>query len=90
MQSADVEYLMQKGYWVSVAPTTSKGKWAWSCGVYKRGKKTGNWITEDCKTHKSPILAFQWGTNRVIELIKIVEEQETAKLYIDSSERNYK
>lgn len=65
----DIDWLMSKGWWVSVAPVMSKGKWAWTCGVYKRGKKTGNWVTEDCKTHKSPAKAFEWGANRVMELV---------------------
>jgi len=85
MNAEDIDWLMEKGWWVSVAPVMSKGKWAWTCGVYKRGKKTGNWITEDCKTHKTPSVAFQWGSNKVKQLIEDITSDELAKYHINKN-----
>ena len=43
---------------------------------YKRGKKTGNWITEDCKTHKTPSIAYKWGAERIKDIIELAEHKE--------------
>jgi|TARA_R110002096_G_scaffold423469_1_gene630701 hypothetical protein len=76
MMEDDIEYLIKAGYWMSVSPVMSKEKWSWTCGVYKRGKKTGNWITEDCKTHKTPSIAYKWGAERIKDIIELAEHKE--------------
>lgn len=85
MRDVDIDWLMSKGWWMSVAPVMSKGKWAFTCGVYKRSKKTGNWITEDCKTHKTPTAAFEWGASQITAFIGELEQKEQADYYMDSA-----
>lgn len=70
MLESDIQELITRGWWVSVAPVMSNGKWAWTCGLYKRGKRTGNWITEDCKTHKTPIKAYEWALKQLEKRIQ--------------------
>jgi hypothetical protein len=61
MYEEDIDLLIEKGWWVSVSPVMSKGKWAFTCGIYNRKKKSGNWVTEHCKTHSTPYLAYEWA-----------------------------
>ena len=69
MDNKDIDTLLQAGWWVSVTPVMSDGKWAWTCGIYKKGKKTGNWITNNCKTWPSPNEAYDWAFNNLEPII---------------------
>ena len=71
MEKEDIDFLIKKGWWLSVSPVMINGKWAWTCGIYKRGKKTGNWITEDCKTHSTPNRAYNWARKRLEKELNI-------------------
>ena len=33
MEKEDIDFLIKKGWWLSVSPVMSKGKWAWTCGI---------------------------------------------------------
>ena len=72
MLEADIEKLIEKGMWVSVTPVMSKGKWAFTCGIYKRRIKTGNWSTINCKTHATPQRCYDWA-------LQILEKQESKR-----------
>ena len=69
MEDIDIDLLLAKGYWVSVTPVMSKGKWEWTCGVYKKGKKTGNWVTNNCKTHTTPNKAYKWALDQLETIV---------------------
>lgn len=69
MLERDIDSLLERGLWVSVTPVMSKGEWAWTCGIYKKGKKTGNWITDNCKTHTTPSEAYDWAIIKINEII---------------------
>ena len=47
----------------------SKGDWAWTCGVYKKGKKTGTWVTEWCKTFTTPGAAYDWALQKLVKKV---------------------
>lgn len=70
MDDQDINVLMQAGWWVSVSPVVSQGEWVWTCGIYKKGKKTGNWVTEDCRTHSTPEEAYDWAREILYEKVK--------------------
>jgi hypothetical protein len=72
MDERDIDMFIELGWWVSVSPTVSKGKWQWTCGIYKRGKKTGNWITDNCKTHETPQGAYEWARSILQKKIEVV------------------
>jgi len=68
MEERDIDYLMNKGWWLSVSPVgTSKSSnskessWKWTCAIYKRFNKSGNWVTESCQTFDTPTLAYEWA-----------------------------
>lgn len=61
MLEQDVDELLTRGWWVSVTPVMSDGKWAWTCGIYKKFKKSGNWTTDNCKTHSNPTKCYEWA-----------------------------
>lgn len=69
MEQVDIDTLLEAGFWVSVSPIMSKGEWAWTCGVYKRGKKTGTWVTESCKTFKTPGEGYEWALQKLLKKI---------------------
>ena len=53
-----IDFLLSQGYWFQVSPLAHGTGWA--CAVYKKGKKSGNWITEKCKTLDTPHEGFDW------------------------------
>ena len=63
MIEEDIKELMKRGWWVSVSPVMSNGKWSFTCGIYKRFKKSGNWTTETCKTFSTPHGCYKWAMN---------------------------
>jgi len=60
MDERDIDHYLELGYWVQVSPLANAGS-GWICGVYKRGKKTGNWVTESSKQFKTPHECFDWA-----------------------------
>ena len=65
MEKEDIDFLLKAGWWVQVSPLANSGS-GWVCGIYKRGKKTGNWVTEYTRTYKSPHACYKWA-RRVLE-----------------------
>jgi len=61
MLEDDIQELISRGWWVSVSPVNSEGKWKFTCGIYKKYKKSGNWVTDNCKTFASPQLCYDWA-----------------------------
>ena len=72
MLEDDIQELIDRGWWVSVSPVMSNGKWAFTCGIYKRFTSSGNWTTETCKTHSTPQRCYDWA-------LKFLERQEDKK-----------
>ena len=65
MEKEDIDFLLKEGWWIQVSPLANSGS-GWVCGIYKRGKKTGNWVTEYTRTYKSPHACYKWA-RRVLE-----------------------
>ena len=61
MLEDDIKELISKGWWVSVSPVNSGGKWQFTCGIYKRFASSGNWTTETCKTFTEAQLCYDWA-----------------------------
>jgi len=64
MNQLDIDHLLSLGYWIQVSPLANSGS-GWICGVYKRGKKSGNWITEATKQFNTPSECFEWANNQI-------------------------
>ena len=69
MEQRDIDVLLKIGLWVSVTPVMSNEVWKWTCGIYKRGKKTGNWVTDKCKTFSTPGEGYEWALELLQERI---------------------
>jgi len=69
MSERDIDHLLSIGFWIQVSPLANAGS-GWICGVYKRGKKTGNWITEISKKFDTPNECFNWAEEQIHELIQ--------------------
>ena len=61
MEEEDIENLIKRGWWVSVSPVNSEGKWKFTCGIYKKYQKSGNWVTDNCKTFSTPQQCYEWA-----------------------------
>ena len=59
MNDLEIDRLLEYGLWVQVSPLANGKRWV--CAIYKKGKKTGNWITEHTKTFKTPYLCYDWA-----------------------------
>lgn len=66
MNEIDIDALLGMGLWVTVSPLAHDTGWV--CSVYKQGKKTGNWITENVKTCDTPIDAYDWAWEQIDKL----------------------
>tara|TARA_R100000734_G_C3216928_1_gene29906 strand:+ start:53 stop:256 length:204 start_codon:yes stop_codon:yes gene_type:complete len=62
MDEEVIKYLIDKGWWIQVSPLAHKG---WMCGLYKRGKKTGNWVTEISREFETPQDCYNWAMLKV-------------------------
>ena len=60
-----MEQLLKGDWWISVSPVNSQGKWQFTCGVYKKFKKSGNWVTDTCKTFPDPHQCYEWAINYI-------------------------
>lgn len=73
MTNLEIDNLISKYKWITVSPvgfikgsdSPTETTWNWTCAVFKRFKKSGNWSTENCKTFKSPQEAYKWGLNEI-------------------------
>tara|TARA_R110000744_G_scaffold114516_1_gene214200 strand:- start:128 stop:376 length:249 start_codon:yes stop_codon:yes gene_type:complete len=61
MEEEDIVELISRGWWVSVSPVNNGGKWKFTCGIYKKYEKSGNWITDNCKTFSTPQQCYEWA-----------------------------
>ena len=60
MEARKIDTLIEIGWWVQVSPLANAGS-GWICGIYKRGLKTGNWLTEFSKKFNTPHECYQWA-----------------------------
>jgi len=67
MDARDIDILVDQGFWIQVSPLANAGS-GWICGVYKRGKKTGNWITEASKQFNHPYDCYDWAYEFINQL----------------------
>ena len=61
MEEEDIQELISRGWWVSVSPVSSEGKWKFTCGIYKKYQKSGNWVTDNCKSFTTPQQCYDWA-----------------------------
>ncbi len=66
MDERKIDFWLTQGVWVQVSPLAHDTGWV--CAVYKKGKKTGNWITEYTKTFEHPYECFDWAEDRILEI----------------------
>ena len=69
MNERVIDYYLELGYWVQVSPLANAGS-GWICGVYKKGKKTGNWITESTKQEPTPHECYNWADKEIHRLLR--------------------
>ena len=69
MDERRIDYLLNIGYWIQVSPLANAGS-GWVCGVYKRGKKTGNWITEASQQKPTPHECYDWADEEIYKLLR--------------------
>jgi len=65
MLDSDIKELLDRGWWVSVTPVNVGGKWKFTCGVYKKYKKSGNWVTNNCKSFANPQRCYDWALKQI-------------------------
>jgi len=70
MNERVIDYYLELGYWIQVSPLANAGS-GWICGIYKRGKKSGNWITEISKKFDNPKECFNWADTEIHKLIRL-------------------
>jgi hypothetical protein len=76
MLEDDIQELLAHGWWVSVSPVMSNGKWSFTCGIYKRFASSGNWTTETCKTFRKPQQCYNWAHNYLERNIQWKKKQK--------------
>ena len=62
MDEEVIRYLIDKGWWIQVSPLAEKN---WVCGLYKRGTKTGNWVTEVSREFETPQDCYNWAMLKI-------------------------
>lgn len=67
MSRLEIDRLLEIGFWIQVSPLAYKGS-GWVCCVYKQGRKTGNWISEQTKTFDSPNECYDWAESVINDL----------------------
>jgi len=68
MNERVIDYYLEIGWWIQVSPLANAGS-GWICGVYKRGKKSGNWITECSKQFATPHECYNWADEEIHNLL---------------------
>lgn len=61
MLEDDIQELISRGWWVSVTPVSVGGEWKFTCGIYKKYEKSGNWVTDTCKSFANPEKCYDWA-----------------------------
>ena len=69
MSERDIDHMLNIGYWIQVSPLANAGS-GWICGIYKRGKKTGNWVTEVSKKFDHPYECYNWAEEEIHTLLR--------------------
>lgn len=64
MTDDQIDILLNQGWWVQVSPLANSGS-GWACGLYKKGKKTGNWVTEISRTFDTPKDCYHWALLKI-------------------------
>jgi|TARA_R110002072_G_scaffold170520_1_gene324037 hypothetical protein len=64
MTAVQINDLLDRGWWIQVSPLANAGS-GWICGVYKKGKKTGNWVTESSRQFKTPSECYHWANLKI-------------------------
>jgi len=72
MEAREIDHMLELGYWIQVSPLANAGS-GWICGIYKRGKISGNWITEVSKKFDNPLGCFEWADKEIVQLINKVK-----------------
>jgi hypothetical protein len=62
-----LEFLLEKGYWIQVSPLAKADPTEWIVGIYVRGKTT--WVTEKCHSgFKTYSEAFNWAFEEILNI----------------------
>jgi len=64
MSESQIDELLSEGWWIQVSPLANAGS-GWICGIYKKGKKTGNWVTEETRKFDTPNDCYNWAKLRI-------------------------
>jgi|TARA_R110000772_G_scaffold253388_1_gene369041 hypothetical protein len=64
MTDLRIDELVKDGWWIQVSPLANDGS-GWICGIYKKGKKTGNWSTVESRKFKTPNDCYHWATLKI-------------------------
>jgi len=70
MEGREIDHYLEIGYWVQVSPLANAGS-GWICGVYKRGKKTGNWVTSASRQFDNPKDCYNWAEEEIYKLMHV-------------------
>ena len=49
MGDADIDILLEMGFWVQVSPVMLNDREMWTCAIYKKTKKF--WVTDKVNVH---------------------------------------
>jgi hypothetical protein len=64
MTDVQINELLEIGWWVQVSPLANAGS-GWICGIYKKGKKTGNWSTTESRKFDTPNDCYHWAMLKI-------------------------
>ena len=67
MNRREIDTLLDMGWWIQVSPVQLLHSKGWTCGVYKRFKKSGNWVTEYVKSFTTPHECYVWAEKKIRE-----------------------
>ena len=67
MEEEDIDFLLKKGYWLSVVPIGKK----WRCVIHTKEQK--GWKSKNSRLHTTPVNAYSWAMG-IFE--KIIEESD--------------
>tara|TARA_Y100001938_G_C8089024_1_gene433904 strand:- start:1736 stop:1930 length:195 start_codon:yes stop_codon:yes gene_type:complete len=62
MEENDIQYLLEKGYWLSCRPYRGK----WEMVIYKKQK--AGWLKRKRKLFNHPANAYDWALNQFMSI----------------------
>ena len=66
MEDADIDLLLENGWWIQVSPVMLDDRNMWTCAIYKKTKKF--WVTDKVKSFPTPNKCYEWALDILTDM----------------------